>query len=100
MTTNATPTGRYYPAAVWTGSEMIVWGGSVGGYLADTWSYYPYAPALRIFQASPNSAVVSWPVWSTTFGLYQCSGSGFSATPVLRRARQNVVVTEATSAVE
>jgi hypothetical protein len=73
MTTNATPTGRYYPAAVWTGSEMIVWGGSVGGYLADTWSYYPYAPALRIFQASPNSAVVSWPVWSTTFGLYQCS---------------------------
>ena len=27
--------------AVWTGSEMIVWGGSSGTYLNDTYSYTP-----------------------------------------------------------
>ena len=29
-TTNA-PTARYVPTAVWTGSEMIVWGGAASG---------------------------------------------------------------------
>ena len=37
-----TPAARYSHTAVWTGSEMIVWGGYNGSsYLNDTWSYTP-----------------------------------------------------------
>ena len=52
---------------------MIVFGGEKGssGYLSDTWSYYPYAPAVRISRSSPTSADVAWPVWSTTLRLCQ-----------------------------
>ena len=37
------PSERGQHTAVWTGSEMIVWGGLVGGnvYLNDTYSYTP-----------------------------------------------------------
>ena len=36
------PTARDFHTAVWTGSEMIVWGGSVGASdLNDTWFYTP-----------------------------------------------------------
>src|SRR5258705_658119 len=38
-TTNA-PTARYVHTAVWTGSEMIVWGGGGNGYLNNSGSYY------------------------------------------------------------
>ena len=58
--------------AVWTGSEMIVFGGyGNDGPLSDTWSYYPYAPAVRISRAGPTSAVVAWPVWHPTLRLCQ-----------------------------
>jgi N-acetylneuraminic acid mutarotase len=66
------PAGRQTFTAVWTGSEMIVFGGyGSGGYLSDPWSYYPYAPAVRISRSSPTSAGVAWPVWSSTLRLCQ-----------------------------
>ena len=37
----AAPAARYYHTAVWTGSEMIVWGGTDGGNFNDTFSYTP-----------------------------------------------------------
>jgi N-acetylneuraminic acid mutarotase len=44
-TANA-PSGRYLHTAVWTGSEMIVWGGSVSGFVTETGSRYcALAPA-------------------------------------------------------
>jgi hypothetical protein len=35
------PAARYQHTAVWTGSEMIVWGGYGGTNFNDTWSYTP-----------------------------------------------------------
>jgi len=66
------PDARYEHAAVWTGSAMIVFGGYSNGtypYPFDTWSYYPYAPAVRITPAGPDSVVVAWPVWHPTLHL-------------------------------
>ena len=43
-TSVTTPSGREYHTAVWTGSEMIVWGGDYGSYgksFNETWSYTP-----------------------------------------------------------
>ncbi|MCX5867427.1 MAG: hypothetical protein NT009_08115 [Proteobacteria bacterium] len=34
------PSGRYYHTAVWTGTEMIVWGGYDGSYMLDTGGRY------------------------------------------------------------
>lgn len=66
------PAARYLHTAVWTGSEMILFGGQGNsGALSDTWSYYPYAPAVRISCSSPTSAVVAWPVWHPTLRLCQ-----------------------------
>ena len=42
-TTNA-PEGRGYPTAVWTGSEMIVWGGANNGTYFNTGGKYCAAP--------------------------------------------------------
>ncbi len=72
MPSPGAPAARISHTAVWTGSEMIIsdgYGGS--GYLADTWSYYPCAAAVRIRPTGPNSAVLAWPVWSTTLRLCQ-----------------------------
>ena len=41
MTTSGAPVARYKHTAVWTGSEMIVWGGFGGSNFNDTWSYTP-----------------------------------------------------------
>ncbi len=66
------PAARRYHTAVWTSSEMILFGGhGNNGALSDTWSYYPYAPAVRISQSSPASADVAWPVWHPTLRLCQ-----------------------------
>ncbi len=67
------PVARYFHTAVWTGSEMILFGGDGGSsqYLSDTWSYSPYAPAVRIARLSPFSADVVWPVWYPTLRLSQ-----------------------------
>jgi hypothetical protein len=74
--TNGAPVRRYGPTAVWTGNEMIIFGGGYGfdydrDYLSDTGSYYPYGPAVRISWFSPTGADVAWPVWSSTLRLCQ-----------------------------
>ena len=51
-TTNA-PAARYYHTAVWTGSEMIVWGGYNARYLFNTGGRY-------------NPSTDSWTATSTT----------------------------------
>ena len=70
------PPVRDLHTAVWTGSEMVLFGGHVNNagvdsYLSDTWSYYPYAPAVRISRSSAPTALVAWPVWSSTLRLCQ-----------------------------
>ncbi len=54
--TSPTVTARYSHSAVWTGSEMIVWGGylaSPGTYLADGAAYNPTTKVWRTIAASP-----------------------------------------------
>ena len=43
ITANGPSPTRVSHTAVWTGSEMIIWGGDNGGgnYFNDTWSYTP-----------------------------------------------------------
>ena len=41
VTTTGAPAGRYYHTAVWTGSEMIVWGGGNSSYLNDGGRFNP-----------------------------------------------------------
>jgi N-acetylneuraminic acid mutarotase len=72
MPSAGAPAGRQTFTAVWTGSEMIVFGGyGDSGYMSDPWSYYPYAPAVRITQTKSASADVAWPVWSSSLRLCQ-----------------------------
>jgi N-acetylneuraminic acid mutarotase len=73
VATNWAPSARSGHTALWTGDEMIVWGGSGADSAAfsDTWSYYPYAPPLRISRSGPNQAVVAWPLWSSPLLLWQ-----------------------------
>jgi N-acetylneuraminic acid mutarotase len=71
MSGNGAAGARTAHTAVWTGSEMIIWGGWSSYYLSDPWSFYPYAPAVRISRSSPNSAEVAWPVWYPTLRLCQ-----------------------------
>ena len=76
------PAAREYHTAVWTGSEMLVFGGYLwgpygatnAGYFSDTWSYYPYAAPLRIGLSGPGQAVVAYPRWSSPL-LLLCQGS-------------------------
>ncbi len=45
------PAGRSQHSEVWTGSEMIVWGGSgFGGWTNDTWSYTPGGRVMYLYQ--------------------------------------------------
>jgi N-acetylneuraminic acid mutarotase len=76
MSTTGAPAGRYWHTAVWTGSEMIVWGGSGFGSsitLSDGGCYNPQAdswtavstngvPAARIFHTAvwTGSEMVVW----------------------------------------
>jgi hypothetical protein len=43
------PSARQSHVAVWTGSEMLVWGGYAGDYFTDTWSYTP-GKAMFVYQ--------------------------------------------------
>jgi N-acetylneuraminic acid mutarotase len=77
LPTAGAPAARCRHTALWTGSQMIVWGGYNGSaYFSDTWSYYPYAPAVRICWSSPTSAVVAWPVWYPSLRLCQTTDLG------------------------
>jgi N-acetylneuraminic acid mutarotase len=67
-----TPAARDAHTAVWTGSDMIIFGGiGSSGCRSDTWSYYPYAPKVLISPSGPSSAVVAWPMWYPTLRLCQ-----------------------------
>jgi N-acetylneuraminic acid mutarotase len=61
--TSIAPDGRYYHTAVWTGSEMIVWGGWNGSYANFGWRYNPatdswtaidfiFGPAPRLYHTA------------------------------------------------
>src|SRR5207249_12283448 len=51
--TTSAPAGRYFHTAVWTGSEMIVWGGASSGSVLNTGGRY-------------NPGTDSWTATSTT----------------------------------
>lgn len=68
----AAPTGRYFHTAVWTGSEMIIWGGTgktavsntLGRYnpQADSWTILPAPPVPSLsFVNAGNSVHLFWP---------------------------------------
>ncbi len=63
-----TATGRWQHTAVWTGSEMIVWGGArASGNRADGAAFDPVAKTWRALAAAPLSARNRHgAVWSTT----------------------------------
>jgi N-acetylneuraminic acid mutarotase len=96
------PTGRYWHTAVWTGSEMIVWGGrgdpgpmpqNTGGrYTPDTDSWTATsttnAPSARRSHTAvwANSEMIVWggtfvPNLFNTGGRYCASGAGPTPTP-------------------
>jgi N-acetylneuraminic acid mutarotase len=56
MTTSGAPAGRVYHTAVWTGSEMIVWGGAGGSILNDGGRYNPAGNSWTlILNSLPNT---------------------------------------------
>ena len=64
-----TPDGRYNHSAVWTGTEMIIWGGYTGGpYYGDGAAYNPVTDTWRdisdVGAPSPRSTHVA--VWTGT----------------------------------
>jgi hypothetical protein len=69
------PTARVGHTAVWTGSEMIVWGGVDASlsYLNDTFGYTPHCDAFRITSAVRNGGnlTLGFPtVMSCTYTLW------------------------------
>jgi N-acetylneuraminic acid mutarotase len=89
--TNGAPAARWEQTAAWTGCEMIIFGGVADGAicLSDTWSYYPYAPAVRLTLSSPTSADVAWPVWYPTLRLCQTTNPAAGQwTPVTNAVTQ------------
>jgi N-acetylneuraminic acid mutarotase len=60
-TTTAAPAGREDASAVWTGREMIVWGGNNGGTKLDSGARYD--PALDQWTSSTSTAGAPSPRW-------------------------------------
>jgi hypothetical protein len=60
--------GRSYPASVWTGTEMIVWGGSNGGTtVGDGAAYDPATDQWRLLPAAPiDSMMKPSALWTGT----------------------------------
>ena len=70
--TNA-PTQRYLHTAVWTGSEMLVWGGDHGaGYVTDGGRYNPAANTWTAMNpaGAPTTRIKPLAVWSGTEMVY------------------------------
>jgi hypothetical protein len=96
--TNNAPSGRYYHTAVWTGSEMIVWGGEdVSGFPAGGGKYNPVtdswtatsttgAPSGRFFHTAvwTGSEMIVWGggngVALNTGGRYNPNTNSWTAT--------------------
>ena len=70
LQTNGAPPARYLHTAVWTGREMIIFGGYDTVSLNDTWSYLPGPPFLSI-QGAGGDTLVSWVVSSPGYHLQQ-----------------------------
>ncbi|HXC24839.1 MAG TPA: hypothetical protein VNU46_02910 [Gemmatimonadaceae bacterium] len=74
MSSNGQPSIRANHAAVWTGTEMIVWGGAVppfvsavGNVLSDGGAYNPVTDVWRAIQSAPNTGLtVATSVWTGT----------------------------------
>ena len=67
ITTTLAPSARRYHTAVWTGSEMLVWGGESSlGYLADGARYNPTTDSWIAMSAqdAPSPRVTHTAVWS------------------------------------
>ena len=68
------PQARNGHSAIWTGTEMIIWGGIdraiYGGHLADTWSFLPVPPSMSIARDADQLSI-AWPYPSSRFGLEQ-----------------------------
>jgi N-acetylneuraminic acid mutarotase len=94
----ATPSGRYHHSAVWTGSEMIIWGGTVPGAivylntggrydpLSDTWSPTstgPDTPTPRIDHTAvwSGNRMLIWGGESLTSGTYRVLDTGSQYDP-------------------
>ena len=72
VTTSGAPSGREDPAAVWSGSEMIVWGGDGGDYLnsfANGGRYNPITNSWTLIAANlpntPSARTLARGVWTT-----------------------------------
>src|SRR6266542_4290068 len=88
--TSVGPDGRIWYTAVWTGSEMIVWGGTSGGFdVATGWRYNPStdtwaatsmtnAPTEREFHSAvwTGEEMIVWGGRLFTFGGYQYWNTG------------------------
>jgi N-acetylneuraminic acid mutarotase len=96
------PSPRYGHSAVWTGSEMIVWGGS---YLADGARYNPAtdtwtplstagAPSGRLDHTAvwTGSEMIVWGGWNNSGGIYSPVSNTWRATDTLcaPAARSNI----------
>ncbi len=89
-TTNA-PTARANHTAVWTGSEMIVWGGMFGNELSTGGRYNPgtdsWAPTTST--SAPEARAFHTAVWTGTEMIVWGGGDSSGSTPVNTGGRYN-----------
>jgi hypothetical protein len=67
INTNGAPSGRYFHSAVWTGTEMIVWGGQiVGSNLGNGGRYNPTTDTWTTVNTNGAPCINSWhsAVWA------------------------------------
>ncbi len=68
--TGAPPSARYSHTAVWTGSEMLIWGGNTGGSVTNTGSRYTASSdswtTLAITGAPPSARSFHTAIWTGT----------------------------------
>ena len=59
MTNSGVPPRRAHHTAVWTGNEMLMYGGKDAEYFGDTWSYVPDAGVFRVTAIVRNSGSIT-----------------------------------------
>src|SRR5947199_4370921 len=76
-TTNA-PSARFYHTAVWTGSEMIVWGGAASGYLDSGGKYNPAMDSWTATRtaSAPVGRALHTAVWTDSEMIVWGGGAG------------------------